>query len=55
MSKIHISPAMITILVDAASTSQELELLLSMVSKSIHPYQRGYILSRIESLKQEEK
>lgn len=55
MSKIHISPTMISIMADNCKTVEDLQSLLRLVEKTIHPYQRGHILRLIEQIKQQNK
>lgn len=53
MSKVHISPTMISIIADNCKTVEDLQSLLRLVDKTIHPYQRGHIQGMIEKMKQE--
>jgi len=55
MSKVHISPTMISIIADNCRTIEELQSLLQLVEKTIHPYQKGHIQGMIEKMKQQQK
>lgn len=55
MSKVHISPTMISIIADNCRTIEELQSLLQLVEKTIHPYQKGHIQGMIEQMKQQQK
>lgn len=55
MSKVHISPTMISIIADNCKTIEELQSLLELVKKTIHPYQKSHIQSMIEKMKQQQK
>lgn len=55
MSKVHISPTMISIIADNCRTVEDLQSLLRLVDKTIHPYQRGHIQRLIEQKKQQNK
>ena len=54
MSKVHISPTMISIIADNCKTVEDLQSLLKLVDKTIHPYQRGHIEALIEQKKQQQ-
>ena len=46
---------MISIIADNCRTIEELQLLLQVVGKTIHPYQKGHIQGMIEKMKQQQK
>ena len=55
MSKVHISPTMISIIADNCRTIEELQSLLQLVEKTIHPYQKAHIQGMIEKMKQQKE
>lgn len=55
MNKIYISPTMISIIADNCKTIEDLQSLLKLVKKTIHPNQRGHIEAMIEKMKQQNK
>jgi hypothetical protein len=54
MANIHISPSMIAIMANNATTIEELQKLIELVKNTAHPYQIGWLQGKIEQMKHQE-